>query len=159
MQVNYAGEKCHCGNFGCLETEVSDAVIVKKVQQAIERGETSPFTDRTITIENIYQAAANGDPLCEKIVIEAADYLGKAISILINMFNPEKIIVAGKITKAKSTLFNTLQQCIVHQSLPEFQNGLKIDASDLQPDSTIASFALIKQAIYEGSLLQKIDIT
>lgn len=158
IQVNPTGKKCHCGNIGCLETEVSDTVIVEKVQQAVAQGEVSPFTTLPINIENIYQSAANGDALCEKIVVEAAGYLGKSIAMLINILNPEKIIIAGKITTAQNTLFNVIQQCIKHQSLPEFQNSVEIAPSGLPADPTIASFALIKQAIYEGDLLQKIDI-
>ncbi|MCP4321839.1 MAG: ROK family protein, partial [Alteromonadales bacterium] len=157
IQVNSEGKKCHCGNFGCLETEVSDTVIVEKIKEAIAKGVTSPFDSKTVNIENIYQAAANGDPLCEKIVAQAAGYLGKTIAILVNMLNPEKIVIAGKITAAQNTLFNAIQQCIVHQSLPEFQNRVKICSSELQANSTIASFALIKQAIYEGDLLQKMS--
>jgi len=158
IQVNPSGEKCHCGNFGCLETEVSDTVIVKKVQNAINQGAHSPLEGKTLNIENIYQAAAYGDPLCEKIVAEAASYLGKTIAILINMLNPEKVVIAGRIINAQNTLFNAIKQCITHQSLPEFQNRVEICPSELHPNSTIASFALIKQAIYEGDLLQKIDV-
>lgn len=158
IQVNPNGTQCHCGNFGCLETEVSDTVIVEKVKQAISRGEYTPLSEKTLNIENIYQAAAIGDPLCEKIVAEAGSYLGKTIAILINMLNPEKIVIAGKITTAQNTLFSSIKQCITHQSLPDFQNRIEISSSDLPANSTIASFALIKQAIYEGALLQKMDI-
>ncbi|WP_022940950.1 ROK family transcriptional regulator [Psychromonas hadalis] len=158
IQVNPTGKQCHCGNFGCLETEVSDTVIVEKVQIAIENGEVAPFNNKTLNIEDIYLAAASGDPLCEKIVSEAASYLGKTIAILVNILNPEKIVISGKITTAKNTLFSAIQQCIVHQSLPDFHKKVIIQATELQPNSTIASFALIKKAIYEGDLLQKINI-
>ncbi len=158
IQANPAGKQCHCGNFGCLETEVSDNVIVEKVKNAINYGGLTTITQETLTIENIYQAAANNDPLCQKIVEDAATYLGKTVAILINLLNPEKIIIAGKITESGNTLFSTIQQCIAHQTLPEFQNKLTILPTELKPNSTIAAFALIKQAIYEGDLLQKIRI-
>ena len=158
IQVNPQGEKCHCGNYGCLETEVSDSIIVKKVQKAIAEGANSPFEGKTLNIDNIYQAAAYGDPLCEGIVTEAAGYLGKTIATLINILNPEKVVIAGRIIKAQSTLFNAIKQCITHQSLPDFQNRVEISPSELHSNSTIASFALIKQAIYESDLLQKIDV-
>jgi len=159
IQVNPNGERCHCGNIGCLETEVNDIAIVQKVQHAIDQGEPSPFTGSTLNSENIYQAAAYGDPLCKKIVSEAAGYLGKTIAILINMLNPEKIVIAGKITAAQNTLFDAINECITQQSLQEFQQRVEISPSELQPNSTIAPFALVKQAIYEDSLLQKIDIS
>ena len=158
IQINPAGKKCHCGNFGCLETEVSDNVIVEKVQNALNYGGLTSITPETLTIENIYQAAANNDPLCQKIVEDAATYLGKTIAILVNILNLKKVIIAGKITESKNSLFSTIQQCVAHQTLPEFQNKLTIVPTELQPNSTIAAFALIKQAIYEGDLLQKIHI-
>jgi len=156
IQINPAGKQCHCGNFGCLETEVSDNVILEKVQKALNYGALSTVTNETLTINNIYQAAADNDPLCQKIVEDAATYLGKAVAILVNLLSPEKIIITGKIINSKNTLFSTIKQSVARQSLGKFQNRLTIQATELQQDSTIAAFALIKQAIYEGDLLQKI---
>lgn len=156
IQVNPAGKQCHCGNFGCLETEVSDSVILEKVQDALNYGALSSISNETLTIENIYQATADNDPLCQKIVEDAAVYLGKAVAILVNLLNPEKIIITGKIINSKNTLFSTIEQSVARQSLGKFQNKLTIQGTELQQDSTIAAFALIKQAIYEGDLLQKI---
>ncbi|MCG6200293.1 ROK family protein [Psychromonas antarctica] len=158
IQANPAGKQCHCGNFGCLETEINDNVIVEKVQSALNYGGLTCITPETLTIENIYQAAANRDPLCQKIVEDAATYLGKTIAVLVNILNPEKIIIAGKITASGDTLFSIIQQCVAHQTLPKFQNKLSIVPTELQQNSTIAAFSLIKEAIYEGDLLQKIRL-
>jgi N-acetylglucosamine repressor len=156
IQVNRSGRQCHCGNFGCLETEVSDTVILDKVKIAIQQGSLSSLSLESVTIEKIYQAAADNDPLCQKVVEDAASYLGKTMALLINILNPQKIIITGKITAAKHSLFSTIQQCIAHQSLPSFQGKVSVQATQLIKESNIAAFALIKQAIYEGDLLQKI---
>ncbi|WP_028864089.1 ROK family protein [Psychromonas aquimarina] len=158
IQANPAGKQCHCGNFGCLETEVSDRVILEKVESAIRQGCFTQLEPQDISIDSIYQAAAANDPLCQKIIEDAAVYLGKTVAILINLLNPQKIIIAGKITQAENSLFSTINQCITHQALPDFQKELKIEAAQLNPNSTVAAFALIKQALYEGDLLQKIKI-
>jgi len=157
IQANPAGRRCHCGNFGCLETEVSDTVIVDKVARAIKQGSFTRLSLDSLNIEKIYQAAEDNDPLCQKIVEDAATYLGKAIAILINLLNPQKIIIAGKIIVAKTSLLSTIEQCIAHQALPNFQHKVQIETSLLPPDTTLAAFALIKQAIYEGDLLQRIN--
>ncbi|WP_094752495.1 ROK family protein [Psychromonas sp. CD1] len=156
IQVNPAGNKCHCGHFGCLETEVSDPIILNKVKQAILQGGLSSLNLKDLNIERVYQAAANNDPLCQKIVADATIYLGKIISILINMLNPEKVIISGKIIRADKTLFRILKQCIEHQTLPNFQRAVLIEPTQLQDNPTLPAFSLIKQAIYEGDLLQKI---
>jgi len=157
IQANPAGRRCHCGNFGCLETEVSDTVIVDKVARAIKQGSFTRLSLDSLNVEKIYQAAEDNDPLCQKIVEDAATYLGKAIAILINLLNPQKIIIAGKIIRATTSLLSTIEQCIAHQALPNFQHKVQIETSLLPPDSTLAAFALIKQAIYEGDLLQRIN--
>ncbi|WP_413702225.1 ROK family protein [Psychromonas sp. KJ10-10] len=89
---------------------------------------------------------------------DATNYLGKTIAMLINVLNPEKIIIAGKIAQCGNTLFAIIQQSVTHQTLPKFQKKITIVPGELQQDSTIAAFSLIKEAIYEGDLLQKIRI-
>ncbi|WP_354623556.1 ROK family transcriptional regulator [Psychromonas sp. MME2] len=157
IQVNPAGKQCHCGNFGCLETEVSDDTIIEKVQEALNRGAISSLSVEELSSENIYQAAADGDPLCQKIVTDMVNYLGKTVAILINILNPEKIIISGKITLCGNLLFSTLRQSISQQTLHAFREKLQILPTALAENPTIAAFALAKQAIYEGDLLQKIN--
>tara|TARA_R110001592_G_scaffold200435_15_gene449301 strand:- start:939 stop:2171 length:1233 start_codon:yes stop_codon:yes gene_type:complete len=158
IQTNPAGKRCHCGNIGCLETEVSDTVIFEKVKSAIESGEDCALDINTMTIDDIYIAAANQDNLCQSITEQAATYLGKNIAILVNLLSPEKIVITGKITQAGEVLFSAIENCIKNQTLPNFHNKLQITATQLKPDLTIAAFALIKQAIYEGDLLQKMKV-
>lgn len=158
LQTNPSGHLCHCGNIGCLETEISDGVILEKVKMAIEAGHPSMLNPETMNIEDIYLPAAQEDTLCARITKEAATHLGKSIAILVNLLNPEKIVIAGKIIQAEYLLFSTIEQCIVQQTLPNFRKKLVIAPAELKPNSTIAAFALIKQAIYEGDLLQKINL-
>lgn len=158
IQANPSGKICHCGNVGCLETEVSDIAIFAKVKEAIESGQKSELDENTMTIDDIYLAAANKDHLCKKITEQAASYLGKNIAILVNLLSPEKIVITGKINQAGETLFSAIQHCISEQTLPDFRNKLEVIPTELKPDSTIAAFSLIKQAIYEDDLLQRIKL-
>lgn len=158
IQSNPAGKRCHCGNLGCLETEVSDHVIFEKVKSSIQAGIPCRLDIKTMTIDNIYQAAATYDPLCQSIIEEAATYLGKNIAILVNLLSPEKIVITGKITQAGKVLFSAIEKCISQQTLVDFRQKLVIIPAELEPNSTIAAFSLIKNAMYEGDLLQKIKI-
>ena len=157
IQVNPAGKKCHCGNFGCLETEISNPTIIETVRQSIETGVHSSITLDNLTAINIFEAAKNNDPLCQKVVTDAANYLAKAISILINILNPEKIIIAGEICHAEDTLFSAIDEVIARQVLPKFQKNVMILPAEIFDDVTIAGFGIIKNAIYDGGLLQKIQ--
>jgi len=158
IQTNPTGKTCHCGNIGCLETEVSDIAIFNKVEKAIKEGQDCCLDINTMSIDDIYIAAKNQDLLCQAIVTEAANYLGKNIAILVNLLSPEKIVITGKINKAGDVVFNTIKACIDSQTLPDFHDQLDVTATELSNDITIAAFALIKQAIYDGNLLQRIKI-
>lgn len=158
IQTNPTGKRCHCGNIGCLETEVSDLVIYDKVKAAINAGSDCVLDVNTMNIDDIYLAAASGDKLCYAITQQAANYLGKNIAILVNLLSPEKIVITGKIIQAGEVLFSTIEDCIKQQTLPNFHDQLIVTSTELKPDLSIAAFALIKQAIYEGDLLQRIKV-
>jgi len=158
IQINPLGKQCHCGNIGCLETEVSDNAIFDKVKAAIAAGSPTSLSTSNFTIDDIYLAAANKDPLCQAIVKQAATYLGKSIAILVNLLSPEKIVITGKIVLSGDLIFDTIKQCTDTQTLPDFHHQLSVIPTELTPDLTLAAFALIKQAIYEGDLLQRIKV-
>jgi N-acetylglucosamine repressor len=158
IQVNPAGTQCHCGNYGCLETEINDRVLVQKVVDAVKGGAHSSVNVDTLTPDALFLAAKNNDPVCQKIVSDAANYLGKTISSLINILNPEKIIITGKICKAENVLFSTIQTCVKNETLPVFQSDVSIHAAELDPKTNLAAFSLVKREIYEGDLLLKLKV-
>lgn len=130
---------CHCGKKGCLETEASGIALLRKFKERIQAGSTSLAFDgtraiETITLQNIIEAAKNEDTLCIEILEELGEKLGKAIAIVINIFNPETVILGGTLSEtgeylrfsAKSTL-NRLSHSIVNNdtSLKVSQLGEK----------------------------------
>lgn len=130
---------CHCGKKGCLETEASGIALLRKFKERIQAGSTSLAFDgtraiETITLQNIIEAAKNEDTLCIEILEELGEKLGKAIAIVINIFNPETVILGGTLSEtgeylrfsAKSTL-NRLSHSIVNNdtSLKVSQFGEK----------------------------------
>ena len=117
---------CHCGKKGCLETEASGIALLRKFKERIEAGSTSLAFNgtrsiETITLQNIIEAAKNEDTLCIEMLEELGEKLGKAIAIVINIFNPETVILGGTLSEtgeylrfsAKSTL-NRLSHSIVN---------------------------------------------
>ncbi len=82
-------------------------------------------------------------------------HLGKAIAI-INLFNPQKVVIAGEITAAEKVLLSTVQNCIKTQALKDFRSDLPIVTSQLIHNSAIGAFALTKtkRAMLNGELLQ-----
>lgn len=83
-------------------------------------------------------------------------YLGRAIAITINLFNPQKIVIAGEITDASKILLPAIARCIQTQTLKNFRHNLPVVTSELDHRSAIGAFALVKRAMLNGVLLQRL---
>lgn len=157
IQIDPHGKRCHCGNIGCLETVASSQAIREQVAGRIAAGEASCLSEREeISIEDICSAAAQGDPLAVDVIETLGRYLGSAIAIVINLFNPEKILIGGVINQAKNILYPAIQRCIEEQSLPVYHQDLQLVESRFYKQATMPGAALIKQALYDGLLLMKV---
>ena len=157
IQIDRNGLDCHCGNKGCLETVASSQAIRREVSQRIANGEASVLSEQEeISVEAICEAAASGDPLAVNVIEKLGNNLGSAIAIVINLFNPEKVLIGGVINQAKDILYPAIQRCIEQQSLPVYTQDLKLVESRFYKQATMPGAALVKQALYDGVLLMKV---
>ena len=81
-----------------------------------------------------------GDELAKQSLVRVGNQLGKAIAITINLFNPQKIVIAGDITQCKDIVFPAIQRNVENQSLTTFHNNLPIVASEIDKKPTLAHF-------------------
>jgi transcriptional regulator of PTS gene len=157
IQIDKEGKLCHCGNRGCLETVASSQAIREQVKERIAQGESSSLEGiEDVTIEQICAAAAEGDPMAVEVIEQLGHYLGSAIAIVINLFNPEKILIGGVVNQAKNVLYPAIQKCIEEQSLQVYHQDLELMESRFYKQATMPGAALIKQALYDGQLLMKV---
>ncbi|VTO28831.1 N-acetylglucosamine-6P-responsive transcriptional repressor NagC [Klebsiella pneumoniae] len=156
IQVDPLGERCHCGNFGCLETVAANAAIEQRVRHLLEQGYQSRLTPDDCTIKTICKAANKGDALACEVIEYVGRHLGKTIAIAINLFNPQKIVVAGEIVEAEKVLLPAIEGCINAQALKAFRKNLPVVRSTLDHRSAIGAFALVKRAMLNGTLLQRL---
>jgi glucokinase len=114
IEIN--GRRCKCGNYGCLEAYASGPAIARRAIEAIESGyETSlpRYVDgrlELITAQTVYDAAHNGDALADEVVSDTAKFLGAGLANLVNVFNPEVVVVCGGVTYAGDSLFVPLRR-------------------------------------------------
>lgn len=154
IQIDPLGERCHCGNFGCLETIASNSAIEAKVRYQLEQGYPSQHLSATqCQIQDICDAAVK-TILAVETIKQVGLHLGKAIAIAINLFNPQKVVLAGEVTEAAEILLPSIQSCINTQVLKEFREALPVVISELDHRSAIGAFALTKRAMLNGELLQ-----
>ncbi|OSK03860.1 DNA-binding transcriptional dual regulator [Escherichia coli SHECO001] len=154
IQVEPLGERCHCGNFGCLETIAANAAIEQRVLNLLKQGYQSRVPLDDCTIKTICKAANKGDSLASEVIEYVGRHLGKTIAIAINLFNPQKIVIAGEITEADKVLLPAIESCINTQALKAFRTNLPVVRSELDHRSAIGAFALVKRAMLNGILLQ-----
>jgi len=156
IQIDPLGERCHCGNFGCLETVAANGAIEQQVRHLLSQGYPSKLTLDDCSIGAICKAADRGDTLAIEVIERVGWQLGKAVAITINLFNPQKVVIAGEITEAAKVLLPAIQRCIDAQVLKDFRQNLPIVTSELDHSSAIGAFALAKRAMLNGVLLQRL---
>lgn len=112
IQVDPLGERCHCGNFGCLETVAANAAIEHRVRHLLEQGYQSKISLDDCTIKTICKAANKGDALACEVIEHVGRHLGKTIAIAINLFNPQKVVIAGEIVEAEKCCCRLLKAAL-----------------------------------------------
>lgn len=154
---------CHCGKKGCLETEVSGRAIHRKLLERIRMGESSMLAPKfhrgeNITMKDIIKAADKEDPLCVDLINRTGNELGKEIASLINIFNPECIIVGGTLSKAASYyFFYPMQAAIRKYSLKLMSQQMPLQLSKFGEESGIYGACMIARQKYFGEINQKGD--
>jgi glucokinase len=116
MTIEANGRRCKCGNYGCIEAYASGPNIALRAVEALESGSPSSLPGYVdgdlsrITAQTVYQAAQAGDELALEVVRDTAKYLGAAVGSLINIFNPEAVVIVGGVTLAGENLFEPLRR-------------------------------------------------
>ena len=96
MTVSADGPLCTCGNRGCLVSFASETALLERVKTALARGEPSALNDGAdLTAERVATAARDGDRLALEALQRLAEYLGIAVANLVNVCNPERIVLGG----------------------------------------------------------------
>ncbi|WP_270090363.1 ROK family transcriptional regulator [Sphingobacterium sp. SYP-B4668] len=93
---------CHCGKKGCLETEASGLTLIQQTKHAIRQGTTTILTDHIHHVEDIklvhiIDAALHDDMLAIDLISKAGERIGKGLAILLNIFNPELVVLGGRV--------------------------------------------------------------
>lgn len=149
---------CHCGKKGCLETEASGRAMHRKLLERIENGESSIMSDALknnpdISLETIIDAVNKEDMLCIDIVEGIGYELGKHIAGLINIFNPELVIVGGILSLTGDYLIQPVRTAIRKHSLNLVNKDTIVAASQLKERAgMVGACMLARSRIFEDAL-------
>lgn len=148
---------CHCGKKGCLETEASGSAFHRIFLERIKKGETSILSERlkeknkALTLDELIAAACKEDPLCIEIVEEIGQKLGKQIAGLINIFNPELVIIGGTLSLTGDYITQPIKTAIRKYSLNLVNKDSIIMTSKLKDKAgIIGACMLARSRMFEG---------
>lgn len=125
--VQRGGPRCRCGNFGCVEAISSGTGIANAAAHlAPERPDSALHQVASPTAADVVSAARAGDALAHEILETAGVYLGIALGTLVNLFNPQVIVLGGSVLKAGSLLLKPMRRSMVESSWASARKGLRI---------------------------------
>ena len=153
--MNPDGEQCTCGNYGCLEVYSSGRGILERSSQLYDANLTPILKeivkDRSeISIKSIYEAALKGDAELKKVFNEAGEYLGKAVANIVNILNPELIIIGGKIANYNELFLDSLLRTAKNNAWKNSRIDIEISKYD-DYSAAIGAGASFIQEIFLGN--------
>ena len=138
------GRLCGCGNQGCLEMYASARGIVQSYCEALERSAlTSAQSRGTITSERVYQAARDGDELANGVMRDMGRMLGIGIANLINIFNPDMIVIGGGVKDAWQLFIGATHQEVMRRAFQVPAERTEIVPSMLGDDAGVVGAAAV----------------
>jgi glucokinase len=112
--IDLNGRRCACGNYGCLEAYASGPNIAARAREGVESGRDSVLLElvdgdpERITAVTVYDALLAGDKHAQEVMLETAKVLGAGIANVVNVLNPEMVVIVGGVTRAGEHLFQPL---------------------------------------------------
>jgi transcriptional regulator of PTS gene len=152
-QVDPYGKRCYCGNHGCLETIASVDSVLELAQVRLKQSMSSSLHGQPLTVDALCLAAMQGDLLAKDIISGVGTHVGRILAIMVNLFNPQKILIGSPLSKAADILFPTIADSIRQQALPAYSQHIVVESTQFTNQGTMAGAALVKDAMYNGSLL------
>ena len=143
LPITGNGVLCECGKRGCLETIASGKGLVRLAKEQIETQKDSPLAkvivnqEKDLVPKSIIEAANHGDQFAISIISQVGLELGKGIAILIQLLNPELIILGGRVASANQYLLTPIQQSLNHYCMPRLRDQVEIKISELGSNANI----------------------
>ncbi len=151
MTIDDEGPACNCGNRGCWEVLASGTALAREAKQRIKAGAATSILkyaggdSEKVNAEAIHQAAQAGDPLAAELIARSAYYLGVGLANLVNIFNPEIIVIGGGLSSIGDILLKPAFAEAERRAFQRSYQAVRFAHAELGRDSGVigaAAFAL-----------------
>lgn len=141
---------CQCGKKGCLETEASGWALEERFKTRVRNGATTQLVQnqehlKTIDLEAIIQAAESDDVLAIELIAEIGEQLGRGIAAMINVFNPELVVLGGSLAATGDYIRLPLLSALNKYSLSLVSNDTALKVSNLGNRAGVLGACLLVQ--------------
>jgi glucokinase len=143
MTIIPEGRPCSCGNTGCLEMYASARGIVKSYCEVLGKSSSASCVDQEITSELVYQQARAGNELAIRVMKDMGRLLGIGIANLINIFNPEMIVIGGGVKDAWHLFIEATHQEVMRRAFQVPAERTNIVPSLLGDDAGMVGAAAV----------------
>ena len=132
MTIDVDGRRCGCGNYGCLEAYASGPAIAMRAVEQLRAGMESRLSAMSggnmdaITAQTVFEAARAEDEVALEVVRDTAQYLGVGLANLLNIFNPELVVIMGGVTQAGDALFEPLRREVTRRAFRSAVDSCRI---------------------------------
>ncbi|MBK8780711.1 MAG: ROK family transcriptional regulator [Anaerolineales bacterium] len=148
--IQPGGELCACGKRGCLEMYASEPALLRQAAKAFEQGQLSSLPK---TPEELIALAASGEKAAQEIFARAGELLGQSIANLVNIFNPQRVLINGEGVRAGNWLFDPMRAAIDEHTMPGLRQDVSILVEPLGDDAWARGAAsLVLHELFESPI-------
>lgn len=134
LPINESGPVCNCGGRACLEAYIGNNRILRQAKKIFKRD---------ISLEELSALAKKSDSRALKIWSGVGNRLGMALVSVVNLLNPDRIVIGGGVANAGAILFDPVKKFIVKRAMPVQARDVKIVKARLGPDAGIIGAAIL----------------
>jgi N-acetylglucosamine repressor len=148
VKVVENGERCSCGNFGCLETVCSSRAVVKRAQAIAQDNPSSllnrfALTPAELDIDCVLRASEADDVALQPLVADVGHFLGVAIANLVGVLSVPFVLIAGSVGDFGEPLLNVINQEVMNRSLARMVSQTRVELASLGPDIVLLGAAAL----------------
>ncbi len=147
MTIDHHGPRCTCPNVGCLERHLGAAYITERARERLAHDpRTSRLRDlpaHELTPAALSKAADAGDALAADVLEETGELLGHGLVSLVNLFNPERVVVGGGVAQAGERLLGPARRIVARHAMSVQRDGAEIVLAELGNQAAVVGAALL----------------
>lgn len=152
MTIDLSGDLCDCGSRGCFQTFATGDAIAKRARETLAIPDDSDAGE--LTSEQIYQKAIAGNEALAGMLKETGEIIGIALTNLIHVINPGRIVLGGGVSKAESLILPVVKETIKQRGLTPEAKQTSVGITTFGDDATLmGALSLLLVELFEGNVI------